>query len=165
MKWGYNCSKFRESHTLLAIRIWVIHKNPRIPPGMYVTLFFTRFLKNPWSSSFHEPKSVFVFFSATSIWSQLYLQEFKVFFLYMFLVNQWFIFVILSSVAPHRGQPGVKCHLRWQPTRWLAVSCGLGRCRDCRTTAWRNAIEPPRLPKIEPPLCRTLGKGFGMRPN
>jgi hypothetical protein len=28
----------------------------------------------------------------------------------MFLANQQFIFVILSSVAPHRGQPAAKCH-------------------------------------------------------
>ncbi len=71
-------------------------------------------------------------------------------FLNMFLVNQWFIFVIFSSVAPHRGQPAAKCHPRWQPTRRLAFSCGLGRrrirTRDCRTTVWRAAIEPPRLP-------------------
>jgi hypothetical protein len=66
-----------------------------------------------------------------------------------FLANQRFIFVIFSSVAPHRGQPAAKCHPRWQPTRRLAVSCGLGRrrirTRDCRTTVWHATIEPPRL--------------------
>ncbi len=41
------------------------------------------------------------------------------------------------------------CHPRWQPTRRLADSCGLGsrriRTRDCRTTVWRATIELPRL--------------------
>jgi hypothetical protein len=32
------------------------------------------------------------------------------FFLCMFLANQRFIFIIFSSVAPHRGQPAAKCH-------------------------------------------------------
>ncbi len=68
----------------------------------------------------------------------------------MFLVNQWFIFVIFTSVAPHRGQPAAKYHLRWQPIRRLAVSCGLGRhrirTRDCRTTVWHATIELPCLP-------------------
>jgi hypothetical protein len=72
----------------------------------------------------------------------------------MFLANQQFIFVIFSSVAPHRGQPAAKCHPRWQPTRRLAVSCGLWRSqvrtRDYRTTVWHATIEPPSLP-IEPP--------------
>jgi hypothetical protein len=62
----------------------------------------------------------------------------------MFLVNQWFIFVIFTSVAPHRSQPAAKCHLRWQPIRRLAVSCELGRHRirtwDCRTTVWHATI-------------------------
>ncbi len=75
-------------------------------------------------------------------------------FLYMFLANQRFIIGIFSSVAPHRGQPTAKCHPWWQPTRRIAVSCGLGRhqirTRDCRTTVWHATIEPPRLP-IEPP--------------
>ncbi len=66
-------------------------------------------------------------------------------------MNQWFIFVIFTSVAPHRGQPAAKCHLRWQPIRRLAVSCGLGRHRirtlDCRTTVWRATIELPCLPR------------------
>jgi hypothetical protein len=57
--------------------------------------------------------------------------------------------VIFSTFVPHRGQPAAKCHPRWQPTRRLAVSCGLGRRRartqDCRTTAWHATIEPPRL--------------------
>ncbi len=57
-----------------------------------------------------------------------------------------------SSVAPHRGQPAAKCHPRWQPTRRLAVSCGLGRhqiwTRVCRTTVWCATIEPPRLPQL-----------------
>jgi hypothetical protein len=70
----------------------------------------------------------------------------------MFLVNQWFIFVIFTSVAPHRGQPAAMCHLRWQPIRRLAVSCGLGRhwirTWDCRTTVWRATIELPCLPKF-----------------
>ncbi len=72
----------------------------------------------------------------------------------MFLANQRFIFIIFSAAAPIRGQPAAKCHPRWQPTRRLAVSCGLGRrqiqTRDCRTTVWRATIEPPCLP-IEPP--------------
>jgi hypothetical protein len=54
-------------------------------------------------------------------------------------------------VGPHRGQPSTKCHPRWQPTRRLAVSCGLGRCwirtRDCRTTVWCATTEPPHLPR------------------
>jgi hypothetical protein len=54
-------------------------------------------------------------------------EKFSFFFLFMFLVNQRFIFVIFFSVAPHRGQPAAKCHPRWQPTRRMAVSCGLGR--------------------------------------
>jgi hypothetical protein len=48
------------------------------------------------------------------------------------------------------SQPTGKCHPRWQPTRRLAVSCGLGRhqiwARDCRTTVWHATIELPRLP-------------------
>jgi hypothetical protein len=52
-----------------------------------------------------------------------------------------------TSVVPHRGHPAAKCHLRWQPIRRLAVSCGLGRhrirTRDCRTTVWRATIELP----------------------
>jgi hypothetical protein len=63
-------------------------------------------------------------------------------------------FVIFSSVALHRGQPAAKCHPRWQPSRRLAVCCGLGRrwirTRDCRTTIWRDTIGPPCL-HIEPP--------------
>ncbi len=74
------------------------------------------------------------------------------FFLCMFLVNQWFIFLIFTSVAPHRGQPAAKYHPRWQPTRRLAVNCRLGRhriwTRDCRTTVWRATIELPCLPSI-----------------
>ncbi len=75
------------------------------------------------------------------------------FFLHMFLANHGTsgsFFIIFSSVAPHRGQPSAKCHPRWQPTRGLAVSCGLGRhwiwTLDCRTTVWCATIEPPRLP-------------------
>jgi hypothetical protein len=45
----------------------------------------------------------------------------------MFLANQRFIVIIFSSVASHRGQPAAKCHPRWQPTRSLAVGCGLRR--------------------------------------
>ncbi len=71
-----------------------------------------------------------------------------------FLYNFFGVFVIFSSVAPHRGQLAAKCNPRWLPTRRLAVSCGLGRCRirtrDCRTTVWCATIEPPHLP-IEPP--------------
>ncbi len=78
----------------------------------------------------------------------------------MFLANQWFIFLIFTSVAPHRGQPAVKCHPRWQPTRRLAVSCGLGRhrirTRDCRTTVWHATIKLPRLPTIELPRLPTI---------
>jgi hypothetical protein len=74
----------------------------------------------------------------------------------MFLANQRFIFLIFTSVAPHRGQPAAKCHPRWQPTRRLAVSCGLGRhrirTRDCRTTVWHATIELPRLPVELPRL-------------
>ncbi len=76
------------------------------------------------------------------------------FYLYMFLANQRFIIIIFSSFAPHRGRPTAKCHPWWQPTRRIAVSCGLGRrqirTRDCRTTVWHATIEPPCLP-IEPP--------------
>ncbi len=64
-----------------------------------------------------------------------------------------FIFVIFTSVAPHRSQPAAKYHPRWQPTRRLAVSCGLGRhriqTRDCRTTVWHATIELPHLPKTK----------------
>ncbi len=79
-----------------------------------------------------------------------------------FLANQRFIFVTFSSAAPHRGQPAAKCHPRWQPTRRLAVSCGLGArrilTRDCRTTAWRATIEPSRLPDSPfSPSFETLG--------
>jgi hypothetical protein len=74
----------------------------------------------------------------------------SIFFLYMFLANQRFIFVIFSSVAPHRRQPAAKYHPRWQPTRRLSVSCGLGRrqirTRDCRTTVWHATTEPPPFP-------------------
>ncbi len=56
--------------------------------------------------------------------------------------------IIFSSVAPHRA----KCYPRWQPTRRLAVSCGLGRhrirTRDCRTTVRRATTEPPCLPYL-----------------
>ncbi len=73
------------------------------------------------------------------------------FFPCMFFANQLFIFVIFTSVAPHRGQPAAKCHPRWQPTRRLAVSCGLGRhriqTRDCRTTVLHATIELTRLPR------------------
>ncbi len=59
--------------------------------------------------------------------------------------------IIFSSVAPHKGQPAAKCHPRWQPTRRLAVSCGLGRhqirTQDCRTTVRPGTIESPCLPK------------------
>jgi hypothetical protein len=63
-------------------------------------------------------------------------------YLFFFLICFWrtsgsFI-IIFSSVAPHRGQPAAKCHSRWQPSKRLAVRCGLGRrriwTRDCRTT-------------------------------
>ncbi len=58
---------------------------------------------------------------------------------------------IFSSVAPHRGQLAAKFNPRWQPTRRLAVSSELGRCRiqtrDCRTTVWCATIEPPHLPE------------------
>ncbi len=87
------------------------------------------------------------------VMSQISLNRFvqiSFFFLCMFLANQRFIFLIFTSVAPHRGQPAAKCHPRWQPTRRLAVSCGLGRhrirTRDCRTTVWHATIELPRLP-------------------
>ncbi len=36
--------------------------------------------------------------------------RFLFFFFVCFLANQRFIFVIFSSVAPHRGQPAAKCH-------------------------------------------------------
>jgi hypothetical protein len=47
-------------------------------------------------------------------------------FIFFFSANQRLISHIFSSVAPHRGEHAAKCHLRWQPTRRLAVSCGLG---------------------------------------
>ncbi len=74
----------------------------------------------------------------------------KTFFLYMFLANQRLISHNFLLCAPHRGQPGAKCHPRRQPTRRLAISCGLGRCRirtqDCRTTVKPATTEPPCLP-------------------
>ncbi len=42
------------------------------------------------------------------------------FFLCMFLGNQRFIFVIFSSVAPHRGQPAAKGH------PWVATHQEIG---------------------------------------
>ncbi len=72
------------------------------------------------------------------------------FFPLYFFGEPGFIFIIFTSVAPHRGQPAAKCHPMWQPSRRLAVSCGLGRhrirTRDCRTTVWRATIELPHLP-------------------
>jgi hypothetical protein len=77
---------------------------------------------------------------------------------YFFFVCFWrtrsSFLVIFSSVASDRGQPAVKCHPRWPPTRRFAVSCGLKRRRirtqGCRTTVWHATIDPPHLP-IEPP--------------
>jgi hypothetical protein len=48
------------------------------------------------------------------------------FFLFMFLATNGSFLISFSSSAPHRGQPAAKSHPRWQPTRRLAVSCGLG---------------------------------------
>ncbi len=45
---------------------------------------------------------------------------FAFFFLCMFLGYQRFIFVIVSSVAPHRGQPAAKCH------PWVATHQEIG---------------------------------------
>ncbi len=88
--------------------------------------------------------------------------------LYMFFANHRFICVIFSSVAPHRGYLAAKCHPRWQPTRRLAVSCGLGRRRirtqDCRTTVWCASIEPPRLYR-SCALCHFLMSELGPQPN
>ncbi len=74
-----------------------------------------------------------------------------------------FFFDIFFSVASHRGQPAAKCHLRWQPTRGLALSCELGRywiqTRDCRTTVRRATTEPPCLP-TEPPCLPGNYQGF-----
>jgi hypothetical protein len=52
------------------------------------------------------------------------------------------VFVIFSSVAPHRAQPAAKCHPRWQPTKRLAVNCWLGR-RRCPLQVKNIAV--PRL--------------------
>ncbi len=91
---------------------------------------------------------------------QLFIQEYtsvffllvmdQIFFFICFCLTSGSFFVIFSSLAPHRGQPTANCHPRWQPTRRLAVKCGLGRRRmrtwDCRTTVWHATIEPPCLP-------------------
>ncbi len=83
----------------------------------------------------------------------------------MFFANKRFIFITFSSFAPHRGQPAAKCHPRWQPTRRLAVSCGLGRrrirTRDCRTT-----IEPPTPPNwaTTPPSWATTPPNWATTP-
>ncbi len=83
-------------------------------------------------------------------------------------------FVIFSSVAPHRGQPAAKCHPKWQPTRRLAVSCGVWRrrirTRDCRTTVWRSTIEikllicNPRVPAVqdEDEVLATIAETIGV---
>jgi hypothetical protein len=72
------------------------------------------------------------------------------FFFICFWQTSGSFFIVFSSVAAHRGQPAAKCHPRWQPTRKLAVSCGLGRrwirTQDCRTTVRRATTEPPCLP-------------------
>jgi hypothetical protein len=72
------------------------------------------------------------------------------FFLYMFLTNQWFIFRNFLLCASHRGEPAAKCYSRWQPTRRLAFTYGLGRrqirTREWSITVWRATVEPPRLP-------------------
>jgi hypothetical protein len=67
------------------------------------------------------------------------------FFYICFMQTSGSFIMIFSSVAPHRGQPAAKCHLRWQPTRWLAVSCGLGRCR-IRTRAGTAGQQSGALP-------------------
>ncbi len=71
------------------------------------------------------------------------------FFLYMFLANQWFIFVIFSllpltevspqsSAIPGGNPPGI-----WQlAVDWI-------RTRDCMTTVRCTTIEPPHLPTRE----------------
>ncbi len=74
------------------------------------------------------------------------------------LANQRFI--SHNFLAFHRGQPAAKCHPRWQPTRRLAVSCGLRRHRiqtqDCRTTVRRATTEPPCLPHWATMLWRQI---------
>ncbi len=58
------------------------------------------------------------------IFGDLALRRVKIFFIFsLYIIG---IFVIFSSVAPHRGHPTAKCHPRWQPTKRLAISCGLG---------------------------------------
>jgi hypothetical protein len=42
---------------------------------------------------------------------------FPFFFFIFFWRTSGSFFVIFSSVTPHRGQPAVKCHPKWQPTR------------------------------------------------
>jgi hypothetical protein len=68
----------------------------------------------------------------------------------MFFGNQRFIFVNFPLLPLTEVNPQPSAIRGWQPTRRLAVSCGLGRCRirtrDCRTTAWCATIELPRLP-------------------
>ncbi len=63
--------------------------------------------------------------------------------IFFFFVCFWWtsgsFFVIFSSVAPHRGQPAAMCHPRWQPTRRLADSCGLGRRRIRPGTAGQQS--------------------------
>ncbi len=95
-------------------------------------------------------------------WIQLIWREethsHAIFFSFMFLAYQRLFLIIFSSVTPHRGQSAVQCHPRWQHTRRLTVSCGLGRrriqTRDCRTTVRCATTKPPCLPKATMPLMK-----------
>ncbi len=65
------------------------------------------------------------------------------FFFTCFLGNSGSFLIIFSSVAPHRGEHAARCHPRWQPTRRLAVSCGLGRHRFEPRTAGHQSVMLP----------------------
>ncbi len=73
-------------------------------------------------------------------------------------MNQRFISHNFLLCRPSQRSAPTKCHPRWQPTRRLAVSCGLGRrrilTRDCRTTVRLATTEPPCL-ATEPPCLLT----------
>ncbi len=87
--------------------------------------------------------------------------------LYVFWRTSGPFFTILSSVAPHRGQPTAKCHPRWQPTRRWASAVGWGDAGFEPGTAGQQSgalplshhaspTEPPRLPTTEPPRLPPL---------
>jgi hypothetical protein len=75
----------------------------------------------------------------------------------MFLGNQWFIFVIFSSVAPHRGQPAAKYHPKVATHQEIGSQLWAGETPDSNPGLQDNSLvalplsyhasqELPRLP-------------------